>query len=59
MGTSRSQDRSIGGDDTPLRYLFLFLVGVVVGCGVRLALVLVPDSLVEALRERVLPGQAE
>jgi hypothetical protein len=46
----------IGGDDSDVRYLLLYLLGVVLGSGIRLVAFLFPTSVVRTLEDALLPS---
>lgn len=48
--------KRLGGDESRLRYLLVYGVGVAVGTAVRLGAFVVPNRVVRRVEEALLPG---
>jgi hypothetical protein len=46
----------IGGDDSDLRYLLLYVVGVILGSGIRFLAFLFPSRVVRRIETLLLPS---
>jgi len=48
--------RRVGGDESNVRYLTIYMGGVLLGSGIRIAAFLLPDRLVNKLEAFLLDG---